>query len=104
QPRIKVPSPVKRGEVIEIRTLIRHPMESGYVRDSYGKLIPRNIITQFFCELDGHEVFRADLDTPTAANPYLSFHLRAEQSGTLTFTWVDEHGEELSETRALEVT
>ena len=72
-PRIRVPRQASRGEVIEIKTLISHPMETGYRRDVQGQLLPRHIIQTFTCTYNGVEVFRADWHPAIAANPYLAF-------------------------------
>lgn len=90
--RVRVPSPVKRGEVFEIKTLIDHAMESGQRVGESGQLVPRKIINRFTCALNGRTVFAADLHPAIAANPYLVFHLRARDSGTLTFEWIDDDG------------
>ncbi|HUN51838.1 MAG TPA: thiosulfate oxidation carrier complex protein SoxZ [Candidatus Sulfotelmatobacter sp.] len=92
KPRVKVPTGAKPGEIIEIKTLISHPMESGQRKDTNGKIIPRKIINSFVCTLDGKQVFRAELEPAISANPYLSFCLRAERSGTLAFAWTDDDG------------
>ena len=90
--RIQVPAAPRRGEVIEIRVLIQHPMETGYRVDDTGKAIPRNTIRTLTCTYDGVEIFRADLSSGIAANPYLQFTTVAEASGTLAFAWVDDAG------------
>jgi sulfur-oxidizing protein SoxZ len=92
KPRIRMPSEAKRGDVIEIKTLISHPMETGYRRDTQGQLIPRQIIRTFTCTYNGIEVFRADWHPAVAANPYLAFYTVATESGQLQFEWVDEAG------------
>ena len=81
QPRIRVPSQARKGEVIEIKTLISHPMETGHRRDTQGQLIPRHIIHTFTCTYNGTEVFRADWHPAVAANPYLAFCTVAAESG-----------------------
>ena len=101
--RISVPSRAARGDVITIKTLVSHPMETGFRRDALGSRIPRNILTEFECLLDGEPVFRAHFHPAVAANPYLAFHLRAQRSGTLLFRWVDQQGQETVATRELEV-
>jgi sulfur-oxidizing protein SoxZ len=92
KPRIRVPSQAKKGEVIEIKTLISHPMETGYRRDTQGQLIPRQIIHTFTCTYNGVEVFRADWHPAVAANPYLTFYTVAAESGQLRFEWVADDG------------
>jgi sulfur-oxidizing protein SoxZ len=92
QPRVRVPRQAKRNEIIEIKTLISHPMETGYRRDVQGKRMPRYIIHTFICTYNGEEVFRADWHPAVAANPYLAFYTVATASGRLRFEWIDDQG------------
>jgi sulfur-oxidizing protein SoxZ len=89
---INVPRQAKRGDVIEIRTLVSHVMESGFRRTAAGDLIPRNIITSFTCRYNGEEIFRADLFPAIAANPFLSFFTVAKESGKFEFEWIGDEG------------
>jgi sulfur-oxidizing protein SoxZ len=89
---ITMPQTAKRGEVIEIRALIAHPMETGVRHDAQGRLVPRNIITRFSCRYDNDVVFTADLYSAIAANPYLAFFTVATVSADLTFTWEGDNG------------
>jgi sulfur-oxidizing protein SoxZ len=101
---ITMPSVAKRGEVIEIRTLIAHPMETGYRRGDEGAVLPRNLIRRFTCRYDGEVVIAAELFPAVAANPLLSFYTVATASGTLTFTWEGDNGFAQSESVAITVT
>ncbi|MBY0297257.1 MAG: thiosulfate oxidation carrier complex protein SoxZ [Methylobacterium sp.] len=101
---INLPKTAKAGAVIEIKTLISHPMETGYRPGPEGRLVPRDIITEFVCRFEGEEVFRAELFPATSANPYLTFTTRAERSGTFTFTWTGDNGFSQTESAALTVT
>ena len=92
KPRLKVPKEAKKGEVIEIKTLIAHIMESGQRKDREGKVIPRKIINKFTCEFNGKPVFTADLEPAIAANPYLQFFAQVNESGTFKFSWTDDDG------------
>jgi sulfur-oxidizing protein SoxZ len=87
-----VPPRAKRGQVVEIKTLIAHPMETGYRPDYSGKLIPRDIINKLVCVYNGVEVFRADLHPAISANPFVTFCAVATESGVLEFTWTDDAG------------
>ena len=89
---INVPQKAKRGQVIEIKTLISHIMETGFRHDNVGKPIPRNIITTFVARYNGEEIFRADLFPAIAANPFVSFHTVASESGTIDFEWTGDNG------------
>ena len=89
---VNLPATAKRGEVIEIRTLAGHDMETGFRRTQLGQLIPRDIITGFACTYNGEEVFRAELHPAMAANPLIAFTTVATESGTLEFRWTGDNG------------
>ncbi len=89
---LTVPATAKRGDVVEIRSLIAHPMETGYRPDDAGKIMPRNILRRFSCHYNGVLVFSAELFPAISANPYLAFHLRAVDSGPLVFSWEGDNG------------
>jgi len=89
---IDVPARAKRGDVIEIRTLTSHIMETGFRRTAAGDLVPRDIITSFTCRYNGTEIFRADLFPAIAANPYLAFFTVATESGKFEFEWIGDDG------------
>lgn len=92
KPRVKVPKSASAGEIITIKTLISHKMESGQRKDSDGKAIPRQIINKFTAEFNGQPVFSADIHPAVSANPYLEFTAKVSESGKFTFTWVDDDG------------
>ena len=100
---INVPARARRGEVVEIKTLISHVMETGYRRTQLGAPIPRDIIRLFVCTYNGTEVFRADLHPAIAANPFIAFSTRTVESGTLTFTWTGDNGFSVSESAKITV-
>ena len=89
---INVPAKARRGEIIEIKTLIAHPMETGFRVGLNGGLIARNIITKFRCTYNGEEIFRADLSPAIAANPFLTFFTVATATGTIAFEWTGDDG------------
>jgi sulfur-oxidizing protein SoxZ len=100
---INVPPKAKKGEVIEIKTLISHGMETGFRPSHNGSILPRDIITNFVCRYNGTEVFRAELYPAIAANPFLVFHTVATESGTLEFTWTGDNGFSAKESVKIEV-
>ncbi|HEY2246752.1 MAG TPA: thiosulfate oxidation carrier complex protein SoxZ [Bradyrhizobium sp.] len=89
---INVPKKARRGDVIEIKTLMSHIMETGFRHTAAGDPVPRDIITSFVCRYNGAEIFRADLFPAIAANPYLSFFTVAKDSGKFEFEWVGDNG------------
>ena len=100
---INVPARAKRGEIITIKTLISHIMETGFRHGVTGDLIPRDIITSFVCRYNGEEIFRAELFPACAANPFITFTTVATESGTLTFTWSGDNGFAATETASIAV-
>ena len=101
--RIQVPASVKRGEVIEVRIAIQHAMESGFRYDHLGRAIPKNVINTLVARYNGTEIFRAEMGSGIAANPYLQFYATAEASGEIEFSWVDDEGQRGNELARISV-
>ena len=99
---INVPRKARRGDVIEIKALMSHIMESGYRHTAAGDLVPRDIITSFTCRYNGKEIFRADFFPAIAANPFMSFFTVAQESGKFEFEWIGDKG--FSETASASIT
>jgi sulfur-oxidizing protein SoxZ len=89
---INVPPKAKRGDIIEIKTLMSHIMETGFRHTAAGELVPRDIITSFACRYNGVEIFRADLFPAIAANPFITFFTVATESGKFDFEWIGDKG------------
>jgi sulfur-oxidizing protein SoxZ len=100
---INVPARAKSGEIIEIKTLISHVMETGYRRNQMGARVPRDIIRLFVCTYNGTEVFRAELHPAIAANPFIVFSTVATESGTLAFQWTGDNGFSVTESATISV-
>ena len=100
---INLPAKASRGQVIEIKTLISHVMETGFRPSHMGVMLPRDIITEFVCSYDGEEIFRADLFPAISANPFITFYTVATQTGTLTFTWTGDNGFSVTEQASITV-
>ena len=103
KPRVRVPAQAKKGELIEVKTLISHEMETGMRKDSAGKTIPRQIINKFTAALNGKMVFEADWHTSISANPYQAFFYKAQETGEFSFVWKDDNGSEYKATAKLAV-
>jgi sulfur-oxidizing protein SoxZ len=100
---VNLPKTAKPGQIIEIKVLISHPMETGYRPGPNGRILPRDIITRFTCQYNGTIVFSAELYPAMSANPYLAFTTVATESGNIVLTWVGDNGFRQSETAAIEV-
>ncbi len=104
KPRIKIPESAKVGEIIEIKTLISHVMETGQRKDKDGKVIPRLILNAFQATFAGKELVKVTMHPGTSANPYLAFHMRVPGPGDFEFTWTEDGGKTITEKVKLEVT
>ena len=104
KPRIKLPKEAAKGEVIQIKTLVSHVMESGQRKDAQGKAIPRKIINKFACEFNGKPVFSCALEPAISANPYIQFDARIDEAGTFKFAWTDDDGTVTSAEHKITVT
>jgi sulfur-oxidizing protein SoxZ len=91
--RIQLPPAARRGQAVEVRLLIQHPMETGFRRESDGRAVPMNVVNTVTCRYAGAEVFRAELGSGVSANPYLAFWIVAEASGEVSVDWIDDAGE-----------
>ncbi|MFM2443126.1 MAG: thiosulfate oxidation carrier complex protein SoxZ [Pseudomonadota bacterium] len=100
---INIPKGARRGDIIEIKTLLSHPMETGFRTGMDGQLVPRDIIEKFVCTYNGEVVFSADLHPSVTANPFISFTTVAMESGALVFAWTDNHGKTQVQTARIDV-
>ena len=100
---VNVPASARRGEIVPIRALVQHVMETGFRRTQLGELIPRDIIRQFACTYNGVEIFRADFHPAIAANPLMAFSTVATESGTIEFRWTGDKGFALTESARITV-
>ena len=103
KPRVRVPKTASKDEVITIKTLISHPMESGQRRDKDGEIIPRHIINHFTATFNGETVVDMDLDPAISTNPYIEFDAKVPESGEFKFVWTDDDGSVYEETQSIEV-
>src|SRR5690606_9250405 len=103
KPRVKLPKSASAGEVITIKTLISHDMESGQRKGKQGKAIPRKIINKFTCEFNGQPVFSCDMEPAISADPYFQVSAKVNESGTFKFSWVDDDGSVYSTEEKIEV-
>jgi sulfur-oxidizing protein SoxZ len=100
---VTVPASAKRGEVVEVKALVQHAMETGFRRTQLGEVIPRDIIRSFVCTYNGEEVFRAEFHPAISANPLITFSLIATASGTVVFRWTGDRGFSVTESAKISV-
>ena len=102
-PRVRAPKSAAAGEVVLLKTLISHTMESGQRKDSSGNLIPRSIINRFTCEYNGDSVIDITMEPAISTNPYFQFEAVVNASGDFVFTWYDDDGSVYTDTKSVEV-
>ncbi len=103
KPRVKVPKSAAVGEVVTLKTLISHPMESGQRKDDKGVLIPREIINRFTCDYHGVNVIEIEIDPAVSTNPYFEFDVKIDAAGEFVFTWYDDDGSVYTEKKSIEI-
>lgn len=103
RPRIKMPATAKQGEIIMIRTKIRHAMETGWRKTSEGKIVDRNRLTRFSCKFEGQEILSVDIGSGTAQDPYFLFYAKVTQAGLFTFRWEGDNNQVFTEDVAIQI-
>lgn len=101
--RVRVPKTARKGDIVQIKTLISHKMETGQRKDKKGKKIPRQIVNRFTAKFNGKQVFASDWHPAISANPYLAFYVRFEESGTLEMIWTDDDGSVYTKSAKIQV-
>ncbi|MDA1132022.1 MAG: thiosulfate oxidation carrier complex protein SoxZ [Proteobacteria bacterium] len=101
--RVAVPETAAKGEIIEIKALASHPMDNGFMFRDNGTRIPRWIIHRFEVDYNDELIFAADWHVAISANPYISFHTIATESGTINFRWFDDNGDIYTESAKITV-
>jgi len=103
RPRVKAPKSADAGEVVVIKTLISHKMESGQRKDSDGNVIPRSIINRFTCDFNGENVVDVKMEPAISTNPYFEFEATVPEAGEFKFTWYDDDGSVYEDAKAITV-
>ena len=103
KPRVKAPKKAAAGDVVTIKTLISHKMESGQRKDGDGNLIPRSIINRFTCDFNGASVIDVAMEAAISTNPYFQFEATVPEAGEFKFTWYDDDGSVYEDTKKVAI-
>lgn len=103
KPRVKVPKKAAAGDVITIKTLISHKMESGQRKDKEGNVIPRSIINRFTCDFNGENIIDVTLEPAISTNPFFEFEAKVPEAGKFQFTWYDDDGSVYEATKSIAI-
>ena len=90
--RIKVPARIRRGEVIVVNSIISHPMDTGFFRDTQGNPIPAYFIKDVVVTYGDEEVARFEWTSGISRDPVVSFTVKADKEAPLTMVWTDNKG------------
>lgn len=103
EPKIVMPRTAKVGDIIQIKTKIRHPMETGWRKDGEGQTVARNLLTKFTCSFEGQTVLAGDYSTGVSEDPYLMFYAKVTKAGTYNFKWVGDNDQVYETSVVLEI-
>ena len=103
KPRVKAPKQAAAGEVVTMKCLISHSMESGQRKDKDGNKIPRSIINRFTCEFNGNSVIDVVMEPAISTNPYFQFDATVPEAGEFKFTWYDDDGAVYEDSKPISV-
>jgi sulfur-oxidizing protein SoxZ len=103
KPRVKVPKTAKAGEVVTIKALISHMMETGQRKGADGNLIPRSIIHRFTCDVNGVNAIDVEMAPGISTNPYFEFDVKIDAASDIKFTWYDDDGSVYETTQRIEL-
>jgi sulfur-oxidizing protein SoxZ len=90
--RILVPGGIRRGDVIDVRALVEHPMATGLFRDPEGRPIPAHFINDVSVDYGDQEVAHFVWTSGISRDPFVEFSLRADREAELKFIWTDNRG------------
>lgn len=93
KPRVKVPKTAAVGEIVTIKALINHPMESGQRKNSEtGETIPRMVVHTFEVTFNGKNVVTFYPEGAVSQNPFFEFVMKVPEAGEVAFKWTDDEG------------
>jgi len=99
--KVVLPERIQRGDVIPVRVVVQHPMDTGFFRDANAEIIPAWFINDVRISYGGQEIARFEWTSGISRDPMVVFQLKAEQEGPLTFVWRDNKGGEYQATVAI---
>jgi sulfur-oxidizing protein SoxZ len=91
--RIRIPSSIKRGDVVRVRSLVIHPIKIVQ-RDKAGKPIDKDyhFINKVIATYNSQEILQANTTQSISENPFFSFAFKPTEPGMLRITFLDTHG------------
>jgi sulfur-oxidizing protein SoxZ len=90
--RVLIPTGIRRGDVIDVRALVEHPMATGLFRDPEGRPIPAYFINDVSVTYGDQEAAHFVWSSGVSRDPFVEFSLRADREAELKFVWRDNRG------------
>ncbi len=88
---IRIKAKERKGSV-DVKTLMKHNMETGLRKDKSGKKIPAHWIQEVSAESNGKTVFSAAFNTSISKDPYLAFAFAGKKGDSVRISWKDSTG------------
>ncbi|MEH6455384.1 MAG: thiosulfate oxidation carrier complex protein SoxZ [Cocleimonas sp.] len=82
----------EKGGLIQVKSLITHPMHTGLRRTKKGDKIPAQYITEVMVEANGEPVITANWTGSISKNPFISFSYAGAKGDTVKLSWKDNTG------------
>ncbi|MDB4021516.1 thiosulfate oxidation carrier complex protein SoxZ [Litorivicinus sp.] len=82
----------ERNGLVSVKSLMKHPMETGLRKDKSGKKIPEHWIQDVVAEANGNRVFSVAFNTSISKDPYLAFAYTGKKGDVLRISWKDSAG------------
>jgi sulfur-oxidizing protein SoxZ len=91
-----------KGDVVDIKVLMAHPMENGQRKDAAGSVIPQNFIQQFWVDVGGRSVIQGQTGVSISRNPVFGFKVKGAKLGDkVVIKWRDSKGETRTDETAI---
>ncbi len=91
--KVRIPQSISKGEVISIKALITHPMDTGLIKDKKtGQIIPAHYINAVDVYYGGTHITHCDWTYAVSTNPFMAFYIKADKAAPLKIVYKDNKG------------
>lgn len=82
------------GDIVEVKVLMRHDMETGQRKDASGKIMPAHFIQNLTAKCNDKVVLNAQFGPSVSKDPFLAFKFKGGAKGDkVSVTWMDNKGD-----------
>jgi sulfur-oxidizing protein SoxZ len=90
--RVLLPQAIKKDDVIYVRAIIEHPMDTGFFRTADGQPIPAYFINDVSVTYGDDVIAHFEWTSGVSRDPSVTFPLKATRETTVAVTWKDNKG------------